>query len=207
MNTRRFVAAGISAALVIATGGAVLNLLPTPAHGQDASASVLRPVHTPSASGAAGGHAGHPGKRVTTEVLPPTAKSSVPVLPRSKPLQPLFAGPVPKAAGVRGKLVSGFPANLPVVAESLIKTSSVSSSDGRMQVTLDATAPRAPQDIIAFFQSALGKYGLSPTSVPAVGGSTALAFSNASTSITLTVTPSGKHSSRYLLFGVLTPHS
>lgn len=199
MNMRRLVIVGMSAAAVIALSSTALNLLPVAA-----TPSSSTPMATAAARPAAG-HAGTPGKRLTTEVLPPTARNTVPVLPPSKSLPAIFEGALPKSASARGKLVAGFPVRLPIVAESIITRSSVSSSSGRMQTTLDATAPRAPRDLIAFYESMLGKYGLSSVSLPAVGGSTAVGFSRGRTSITLTVTPSGSHGSRYLLFAVLSP--
>jgi hypothetical protein len=216
-RTRGFVIAGVVASAAIVAAAVVLNVLPGAApasHTSAGSTSTATPGTVPpgkagtekSDSTALPAAPKDPGKRVTTEVLPPTATATIPTLPPSTPAPALYSGPLPDGAHASGTLVAGFPENVTVIPGSRIGTSSVSSDSGRMQATLTATTSRSAGDVTSYYTTSLGRFGLASSTLPAAGGSTALGFNRDGSSVTLTVTPT-KDGARYVLLCTLTPSS
>lgn len=227
MKQRTLLIAGLAAAAVIAAGAFTLTQLPTPA-GTDAtarSASASPTPRTPSTSptpaspsptgptpsstaGPGSGAGAGPdvpaaGKRYSTEVLPPVENSS-PALPPSDPLPVPVSAPLPRTASATGGLVSGYPEKvLPVTPGARVASSSVASQDGRLQVTLTATSASGVTDILAFYRTALAKYGMYDAPAPAQGGATALRFDRDGSSVTVTAAPTDD-GSKYIIFGTFT---
>ncbi|MDN4612879.1 hypothetical protein P5G50_00325 [Leifsonia sp. F6_8S_P_1B] len=231
MKQRTLIVAGLAAAAVIAAGAFTLTQLPTPA-ATDASRSgsaspTARPhaatpaptapsTSAPSTSGPAPSSTAGPGsgagagpdtpsagKRYSTEVLPPVEKTS-PALPPSDPLPVPVSAPLPRTASATGGLVSGYPEKvLPITPGARVKTSSVASQGSRLQVTMTATTPSGVTDILAFYRTALAKYGMYDTPAPAQGGATALRFDRDGSSVTVTAAPT-EDGSTYVIFGTFT---
>lgn len=219
MKTRHLVLAGIVAAALIVAGATVLNVLPTPTDHPVATmpASTVggpspnRHADTANAGTAnADGSAapappGKVGKRLTTEVQPPTAKATKAALPPSKPVPAFYQGPAPAPASATGKVVVGFPEHLTLAPDTEVGASAVSTSGSIVQATLTATTTQSLAQVIGYYQQALGRFGMVAKSLPAVGGSTALGFARGSNTVTLTVTPT-THGVEYSLFGTLVTH-
>jgi hypothetical protein len=224
MKQRTLLIAGLAAAALIAAGAFTLTQLPTPAtvdasqrsatpapRGSDApkgtapSASVPATPSTagPGSGAGAGPDAPAAGKRYSTEVLPPVAPTS-PALPPSDPLPVPVSAPLPRTASATGGLVSGYPdAVLPLTPGAHVDSSSVASQGDRLQVTLTATTDAGVTDVLAFYRTALAKYGMYDTPAPAQGGATALRFSRDGSTVTITATPSDDGST-YVIFGTFT---
>jgi hypothetical protein len=143
------------------------------------------------------------GKRTTTEVEAGSgaAVKGLPLSSSSSAAQ-LFTGPIPKSGSATGSLVKGFPSTIPVATGSKVTTSSISSSDGIMQVTLVARTTAKPSAVSAYYTAAFAKLGISPSTVAAADGSEAYSFVRNNDSVTITVT-SAAGGSRYSVFGVL----
>lgn len=208
--------AGLAVAVVIAAGAVVVNQLParTNANGAAQTSSASAPASTatrPRTTGAPTGAAAKtqtdaPGplqsKRFTTEVLPGGGAAGA--LPKSTPLPYPLSGPLPEMASAVGSIAKGYPSEVaPVAPHSAIATTSVASQGTHLQVTLTANSTMSVISILAFYRTTFAKYGMYDTPAPALGGSTALAFTRGSNSVTLTVTPIARGSS-YVLYGAFT---
>ncbi|WP_158866169.1 hypothetical protein [Leifsonia sp. AG29] len=223
-SQRTWIIAGLSAAAVIAIGAFALSQVPVGSTAQVAAGS-SRPTHSSSPSSAAGQAGGSdPGgqsgsgeqkggsapatppaatKRYTTEVIP-AGPATAPALPPSTALPHPIAPPLPKSASAVGKLVTGYPAAvLPQAPGSAVQTSSVAAQGDRLQVTLTATSTQGVTDVLAFYRSALAKYGMYDTAAPALSGATSLLFSRGSDSVTLTAS-TGKSGTTYTLYAAFT---
>jgi hypothetical protein len=227
MKQRTLVIAGLAAAAVIAAGAFTLTQLPTPAT-SDASrsgsttpaprASSTTPAAPtapssaaptpPSTAGPGSGAGAGPdtpaaGKRYSTEVLPPV-ESTGPALPPSDPLPVPVSAPLPRTASATGGLVSGYPEKvLPVTPGAHVASSSVASQGDRLQVTLTATSSSGVADILAFYRTALAKFGMYDVPAPAQGGATALRFSRDGGDVTITAAPTDD-GVKYVIFGTFT---
>ena len=217
-----WIIAGLSAAFVIAVGGFVITQLPVPHSGtaadspqgasatQSAGSGPAGPAASPSArpgggsSSRTGGGPENPpptaGKRYTTEVIP-AAPATPHALPPSTVAPRLVSGALPTSASATGALAAGFPGKeLPPAPGSKITSSSVATQGSHLQLTLVAKAPQGVTDIVAFYRTALAKYGMYDTADPAVAGSTAVAFTRGADSVTVTATP-GSGGTSYVLYG------
>jgi hypothetical protein len=141
-----------------------------------------------------------PGVRTTTEVVP--GEADVDGLPPTPEAAPLIAGGVPASASVDGALVDGFPAALPIVDGSKIVSSSVNSSDSRVQATVVARTSRSSDDVVALYERSFAALGLPGSPLPSAAGTRSFAFSRDSSSVTLTVGSAGS-GSEYTLFAVI----
>lgn len=213
-SPRTWIILGLSAAAVIAAGAFAISRAPVPhapsvAADQHAGPS-SSPAPTTAAPGTGGGAAPGDGsappaagKRYSTEVLP-VAPSTAPALPPSTPLPYPVSAPLPESASAVGKLADGYPSSvLPQAPGSTIATSSIASQGGHLQVTLTAGSTQQVVDIIAFYRSALAKYGMYDSPAPAVSGSTSTRFARDGNAVTLTVTPA-KGGATYAVFGAFT---
>lgn len=183
---------------------------PTESAGPSGASSNAPPASSPPASSppaatpptATPPSQGTPTTNGTNEQQQP-GTTGVAVVPPPPPLASLYTGPLPAPASAVGKLVVGFPAEIPLAQGSVITDSSVSSSDGILQAALVAHTPLSAPTVIAFYQSELAKVNLQVVALPAIGGSLALGFTRDGSSITLTVTASSSGGSTYTVLGVL----
>jgi hypothetical protein len=128
-------------------------------------------------------------------------------LPPSTALPYPVSAPLPKTASASGKLVAGYPsAALPTVPGTDIRDSSVASQAGHLQVTLTGTTAQQVTDIVAFYRSALAKYGMYDAPGAAVAGSTSIVFSRDGNSVTVTAKPA-KGGATYVVYGTFTATS
>ncbi|GAB3604650.1 hypothetical protein GCM10027413_00590 [Conyzicola nivalis] len=209
---RRFVVAGLVLAGVISVIAVTYTVLPTPAStpmpgvaaptgkaGDDASSAPedgdpLQPVPFEPAPLPVG-------PRTTTEVeatAPDDGRQPAP-----DALAPLLTGGVPVDAAARKKLVAGFPDLIPIAEPSTLVASSVSSSEGRVQATLEATTTQSPAQVTEYYRTVFAALSLQGVTAPSVGGSTGTVFALGDGSVTLTVRPDGD-GARYSLFGAIT---
>lgn len=173
------------------------SLVPLAAEPPVAAAEALPPQPQPAVEPAA---PTTPGARTTTEVVP--GAPEVDGLPPSPAAEPLIAGGAPAPASEAGALVDGFPEALPIVDGSKIVSSSVNSSDNRVQATVVARTARSSDDVVALYEESFAALGLPGSPVPSASGTRSFAFSRDSSSVTLTVGPAGS-GSEYTLFAVI----
>lgn len=211
---RRFVVAGLVLAAVACTVAVTYTVVPTPA-------STPMPGVAAPTGGSSDGGSSEPsdtddvapesvpfepaptpaGPRTTTEVE--AAAPGDGRQPAPDALGPLLTGDVPADASARKKLVAGFPDLIPIAEPSTLVTSSVTSSEGRVQATLEATTPQSPEQVTEYYRGIFAALSLQGVTTSAVAGSTGTIFSLGDDSVTLTVRPDGD-GSRYSLFGAIT---
>lgn len=219
MKPRTWMIAGIAAAVVIVAGAIVINQLPgrgaVEGAGANAPTSSVAPSPSPAKSSAPlGGDGATPNpdasgppqsKRFTTEVIPGSGPGSA--LPKSTALPEPINNPLPKTASAVGSLAKGYPSSvLPVAPGTTIKNSSVATQGSHLQVTLTAKSSQSVTDVLAFYRTALAKYGMYDSSAPAPGGATALTFTRGSNSVTVTTSPVTGGTS-YILYGAFTANN
>lgn len=135
-----------------------------------------------------------------------SAKNGLPGLDRTKPSTKgsLITGRLPTTASRNGDIVAGFPtALLPLPSGSVVRSSGVSSASNILQVSIVANSSKSPGSVLAFFRRVLSAHGFAESRAPAVGGSTAAAFSRSADDIVVTVTGASRSTSIYSLFGTL----
>lgn len=215
---RRFVVGGLVATGVIATIAVTYTVIPLPA------STPVPGVATPTGGASDGRSSASPGEtepgsesapapapfvpaptpvgpRTTTEVE--ASGGGDPGQPAPKPLSPLLPGDTPADASALKKIVAGFPEIIPLAERSTVVASSVSSSDGRVQATLEATTTKSPAEITEYYRTVFATLSLAGTSTPSADGSSGTVFSRGGDSVTLTVAPHGD-GTRYSLFGAIT---
>jgi hypothetical protein len=122
-------------------------------------------------------------------------------LPASKVLPYPVNAPLPKSASAVGRLATGYPSEaLPAAPGSKVRTSSVTSEGTHLQVTLTARTSAAVTEVVAFYRTALARYGMYDTPAPALNGATAVSFTRDGNSVTVTATP-GSGGTSYVVFG------
>ena len=178
----------------------VETVAPTPA-------PVAEPTPEPQAPGAdAGAPVPSPGVRTSTEVeaaapAPAPTPADEPAQAQARPASLLPDG-IPRSASQLGKLVSGFPAAVPIVDDSTIVSSSVDSNGGTVQATVVARTPRSADQVLELYQTAFAALGLPATAVASANGDRSLAFARDGSSVTLTVSDSST-TTNYSLFAVI----
>lgn len=207
MRLRRIVIAAVAAASLVVAAGTFVSFLPTKSghsvaqtvfggstpSATDASAS--RPSQSPVASAPATSAKDAKGeKKQDNSLISGVGHGGSEQIPTAKPT-PYRLHPTAPPTMLSAADVSAAP-------HSTGATRSVSSSQGTTQVFVSATSSTPPAGTVAYYQRVFTALGMKGESVPAVGGSTAIAFSLGSNSVTLTVSPHGK-GSRYLIHGVL----
>lgn len=120
---------------------------------------------------------------------------------KSRP-RALAARPWPDQDAAAGRLVTGFPGALGPVPNSRIISSSLSPAGDRLQIALEATTARRPAAVLRTYRIRMARHGIAEKKVRALGGSQAAGFRRGTTSITVTVTPTGSRTS-YTVFGVV----
>ena len=143
-------------------------------------------VEPPTGDAAAGPDAG-------AEVLPPVESDpGVPALPPSDPIPPLLHAPAPDTATAEGALVDGFPSFLTPAPSSTVAASMVASEGANVQAAFSATSTNTVEAVQDYFDGIFAALALHPTQAPAVGGSTAWAYSRGAESVTVTLTPTAR---------------
>lgn len=195
------VAAIITAGFLGEGGQPTLPAAPRPAASSTPPTRVPDAATPPPAAGPfIGPQIPQPGKRTTTEVQPGAGGGPHQL---GAPASALFTGPIPRSGSAVGSLVAGFPSLIPVTQGSVVSSSSISSSDGIVQVTLVARTTISAPDVLGFYSSQFGKVGIVPQSPPTVAGSIAYSFTRGNDSVTVTATPVSGGGSRYSVVGVL----
>ena len=217
MRSRTWIIAGLAAAAVIVAGAVTVDHLPgrSAAEGSGSNSSHSSTPSSPSSNAPGAPTTGSPAptpggdpsgppqsKRFTTEVVPGAAPGKA--LPKTTALPEPVSNPLPKTASAVGSLAKGYPgALLPPAPNSSITTSSVASQGTHLQVTLTAKSALAIPDILAFYRTALAKYGMYDSSSPALGGATALTFKRGTNSVTVSTTPV-TGGTKYIIYGAFT---
>ena len=85
---------------------------------------------------------------------------------------------VPADASASGELVEGFPVDVvDLVPDAEVTSSAVSAEGSRVQISLEATAPVSPDEVLGHYRARFVAGGFAEAAVPSVAGTTAAAFS------------------------------
>ena len=194
----------VGAAMAVATA-VVLVLLALGGPGNDRGDSTTASgIGSNTASKKSGAVTNGKGSEVTKQPEE-SAKDGLPGLGKlaSSKNRSLVSKPLPKTASSRGKLVGGFPLKVvPLVSDSDVQTSGVSSTGTTLQVSVQATNSRSPEKILAFYRKSLTAQGFSESAVPSAGAATAASFTHNDDNLVVTVTPRSKGVT-YTVFGTL----
>jgi hypothetical protein len=203
VKLRRIVIAAVGAAALIVAAGVVVSFLPTRS-GHSVAQTVLGGAATPRATDAGtdgGTHAGRPSTsqpskspKQDNSLITDVGKGGLEQIPTATPT-PYRLHPTNPPTSLAAKDITAAP-------DSKVTTKATTTVAGSTDVLIDATTTSKPSDTIAYYQSMFTSLGLTGKPVPAVGGSTAIAFSNDSSTVTLTVSAHDK-GSHYLIHGVL----
>ncbi|TDC53133.1 hypothetical protein E1212_06865 [Jiangella ureilytica] len=148
---------------------------PNATDGQDAGG---RPTGAPSDGGTPPGSGGA-SEGDGSEVIPDPQETA----PRLDELyeDPPAAAPlaqVPADGSASGALVDGFPVDvIDLVPDAEVTSSAVSAEGSRVQISLEATAPVSPEEVLGHYRSRFVAGGFAEAAVPSVAGTTAAAFS------------------------------
>ncbi|MEU0317070.1 hypothetical protein [Nocardioides sp. NPDC006273] len=161
----------------------------------------------PSA-GSGSGPTSQPDPEPATEALPkaasPQTESGLPGLsekPRTKPAA-LVAEPLPKQAVRKDALVAGYPTALAPPARTTVQVSSVSPTEGVLQVALTASC-RRPCDVLRHFRTRLAQHGFEEVSTTSVENAPALSLRRGEETVSVTVTDTGRRDVDFSLYSVL----
>ena len=158
------------------------------------------------ASGSSSGEDGRASELAPVDQAQETAGKSKGGLPGlvEPDTSPLVRVPLPRTASRQGAIVAGYPGKaLPVPPGAQVKSSSVSSSGRVLQVALEAHSDNSADAVARFHRVNLARKGFKEAPVPAVGGSTGIAFRRGADTLVLTLTPTGKRACDYTVFGTL----
>ena len=140
-----------------------------------------------------------PGAGVELPQAPPTGS----VLPGLEEVgRPIASRPWPTEAAAAGRLVDGFPEALRPVGSSRVVTSSVTPSEERLQVALEARTRKKPAAVLRSYRTRMARLGIKERKVRALGGAEAAGFRRGGTTITVTATRNGGRTT-YTVFGVV----
>lgn len=104
--------------------------------------------------------------------------------------EPLAEAPADGSA--TGELVDGFPVGvIDLVPDATVTASAVSAEGQRVQVSLEATAPVSPDEVLGHYRARFVAGGFAEAAVPAVDGTTAAAFSRSGDSLVVSSRTSG----------------
>lgn len=144
-----------------------------------------------------------------TEVIRQPETSATKGLPGIRPATrrstaTLVSSPLPRTATRRGAVVAGFPvAVIPVMAGSSVSSSGVSSTADILRISVVADSPRSPGSVLTFYRKVLSALGFEESTVPAVAGSIASAFTRGADHLVVTGTRTPGQDTTYSLFGDL----
>jgi hypothetical protein len=86
---------------------------------------------------------------------------------------------------------------------SVVASSTRSTLEDAVQVAIVASKRASTDALLRYYRGRLTRFGFTEFPVPAVGGSTAAAFRNGRDRVVVTVTPGGRGSVDYSVFGIL----
>ena len=86
---------------------------------------------------------------------------------------------------------------------SVVASSTRSSLEGAVQIAIVATKHASTDAVLRYYRGRFARFGFTEFQVPAVGGSSAAAFRNGRDRVVVTVTPGGRGSVDYSVFGIL----
>ncbi|TDD70953.1 hypothetical protein E1262_07415 [Jiangella aurantiaca] len=99
---------------------------------------------------------------------------------------------VPPNGSASGELVDGFPVGvIDLVPDATVTSSAVSAEGRRVQVSLEATAPLSPDEVIGHYRARFVAGGFAEDQVPAVVGTTAASFSRSGDALVVSSRTSG----------------
>ncbi|MET4159276.1 hypothetical protein [Agromyces sp. PvR057] len=130
-------------------------------------------------------------------------EGGLPPVPDDEPQKEPVEAPAEPASLVGGR-VDGFPAFIPIIEGSRIVASAVTADGDRVQATLDAEAPEAPDEVLVLFRTAFAALAFAPVDTPSVGGRTAITFTDGADTVVVTVSESVTGGTDYSIFGILT---
>lgn len=207
-------AAALAVLLVALTAPTILSASPAqPAHGQTPGRSAaVRPERTAVESGATPGRHREAGTRAGTSTpAPPGTPASTSASATGHPSGAPRQETAPTDDAVTSRLPrTGRPTETlrqvlrHAMPGSTITSSSVSPSDGVLQVALTASTSRRPSAVLRWWRIHLARLGLHEVRTRAVAGSEAAAFQLGRSSATVTVTrPGGARETTYSVFATL----
>ena len=221
MTRRRLLYTAITLAAVVVLVVITVILTATPRPQRDSAASTASPAPAPSTTQATEAR-DEPvgGVETPAPVAPPTpddqdsgaeagtkapnTEAPSPLLPPPSSLTALFVAPLPPSASAEGRLVDSFPSTvIPVIANSTVVSSSITSEGNRLQVGLTATSALSAPEALAHYQAFYGELGFSSRESDAVPGSTAWVFTRGTDSVAVTTLPIDAGSA-YTVFGAFT---
>lgn len=136
------------------------------------------------ASSAAPGREQAPGASAPAAVALPGLQAG----PAAPAAAPLLTGPAPATAQRNGAVVAGFPVKVvPVPKGVTVVSSSVSSEGVHVQLAMQASSSASPAQVLGAYDEALGTTGFTPSSSPAVAGSTAHTYIHGADGVVVTV--------------------
>jgi len=140
---------------------------------------------------------------ITPKEVPRDSDVAEPTVPPETPLKPVLVGKPPASVVGKQQLVRGFPSVIPVAGGSSIVTSTVTSSAGIVQATLEATSKSSCTQVETFYQGRFADTGLASAPLDAVARANSVSFVRGDDSATLTLKPQSDGTCRYSVFSVL----
>ncbi|WP_263731777.1 hypothetical protein [Cellulomonas sp. SG140] len=169
-----------------ATGGGAATGIPGTSGGTGDGAAVSSSGargSTPSPS-AAPGREQAPGPAAPPVVTLPGLQAA----PTAPAAAPLLTGAAPATAERNGAVVAGFPVKVvPVPKGVTVVSSSVSSEGARVQVGMQASSSASPAAVLGAYDEAFGATGFTPTTSPALPGTSAHLYQHGTDGVVVTV--------------------
>jgi hypothetical protein len=135
----------------------------------------------------------------------PSATPSDNTLPAPKTPAPAISGKVPRSASAEGKLVTGFPKKaIPLPAEAAVLTSSVSSSDRRVQVGLEARTTLTVNELLDHYRASFAARGWSVSTATDAAGDSSVTGGYGNDSVTVSARQAPTGATLYSAFGTFT---
>lgn len=156
---------------------------------EPATEALPEAASTPSESGRSGARGGGSGLPGLTEK--PRAKAAA-----------LISDPLPKQAVRKEALVAGYPTALAPPARTTVDVSSVSPTEGALQVALTASC-RKPCDVLRHYRTRLAQHGFKEVATTSVENAPAVSLSRGDESVSVTVTHTGRRNVEFTLYSVL----
>ena len=158
-----------------------------------ARAGTPGPTPTAGAAGPAGAAGSSPSGSANAEMESDGPDASEPPGPEDYSLPPVPQGH-PTADGQNA---------LVAAPRSVVSSSTRSTLEHAVQVAIVASKHASSDALLRYYRGRLTRFGFTEYPVPAVGGSTAAAFRNGRDRVVVTVTPGGRGSVDYSVFGIL----
>jgi len=84
---------------------------------------------------------------------------------------------VPAQGSAEGELVAGFPVDvIDLTPDATVTSSAVSAEGARVQVSLEATTPQSPAEVLGYYRIRFLAGGFAEEPVPSIAGTTATSF-------------------------------